>query len=323
MAAKLPELAAQLPEARLARIIEGALLASETPLSPRQLADLFAAQERPSPQALKAALARLRADCESRACRLEQVAGGYRLRLRDELEPYLERMRRERPPRYSRALMETCAAIAYHQPLSRGDIEELRGVSLSPGILRTLLEREWVHVVGCRETPGRPALYATTPRFLADLGLLALSELPPLPALASGDGDECPATVSAGDMPAMADAAAVRTERLALAVGDGLSVAEALNEPIPIAEPGQPESVPGDAPTADAPTAVEAELPDWPVPIAEAEPPPPASPLAVADAECAVDAEDGRAVAVAGDADALPLVPMPLPIDSEAPGIAP
>ncbi len=175
---------AGLPERSLARILEGVLLAADSPLQLRQLADLFDAEERPSTVDLKAALTQLEADCEHRACCLEQVAGGYRLRLRDELNPYLERLRRERPPRYSRALMETFAAIAYRQPLTRGDIESLRGVSLSPSIMRTLLEREWVRVVGYRESPGRPALYATTQRFLNDFGLRKLSDLPPLPALA-------------------------------------------------------------------------------------------------------------------------------------------
>ncbi len=236
----------------LVQLIEGLLLAADTPLSVRQLTHLFAPKS-PLVTELKVALAELGSECEHRAYSLEQVAGGYRLRLRDELNPYLERMRRERPPSYSRALMETCAAIAYRQPLSRGDIENLRGVSLSPGILRTLLEREWVHVVGHRETPGRPALYATTQRFLADLGLRKLSDLPQLPELSGAEQD--------AQLPvALAD-----SDEATTATVSGTQVTEDRPEPQLLIDDND------DTPVAEdvMPTAAKTEPPKWPVVTAD------------------------------------------------------
>jgi segregation and condensation protein B len=109
-----------------------------------------------------------------------QLASGWRFRTRTEYQPYLDRLREQKPPRYSRAVLETLAIIAYRQPVTRGDIEEVRGVAVSPNILKTLESRGWVDIVGHRDTPGRPGLYATTRRFLDELGLRSLTELPPL-----------------------------------------------------------------------------------------------------------------------------------------------
>jgi segregation and condensation protein B len=112
---------------------------------------------------------------------LVEVAGGWRFQTRVEIMPWLSRLKNEKPPRYSRALLETLAIIAYRQPVTRGDIEEIRGVAVNPAIVKTLEERGWIEVVGHRDVPGRPALFATTQRFLSDLGLSALDQLPALP----------------------------------------------------------------------------------------------------------------------------------------------
>jgi len=125
----------------------------------------------------------LRLEWSERAVTLDQVASGWRFQANTKIQPYLDRLSPEKPPRYSRAVMETLAIIAYQQPVTRGDIEAIRGVAVSTNIVKTLEDRQWVEVVGHRETPGRPALYATTKTFLDDLGLSALSELPSLAEL--------------------------------------------------------------------------------------------------------------------------------------------
>jgi segregation and condensation protein B len=127
----------------------------------------------------------LRADWEAagRSVELAQTASGWRFQTRAELQPYLDRLKHEKPPRYSRAVMETLAIIAYRQPVTRGGIEDIRGVAVSPNVLKTLESRGWIDVVGHRDTPGRPALFATTKRFLDDMGLRSLTELPALPEI--------------------------------------------------------------------------------------------------------------------------------------------
>ncbi len=168
-----------LEQDQVARVIEAALLASEQPLTVERLQALFGADEADR-QTLRDALAQLEEDCRERGYELKQVASGYRFQVRQELSPWISRMWEERPPRYSRALMETLALIAYRQPVTRGDIEEVRGVAVGSNIVRTLLEREWVRVVGYKEVPGRPAMYATTKAFLDYFNLKSLDELPPL-----------------------------------------------------------------------------------------------------------------------------------------------
>lgn len=170
-------------DAHVTRVVEAALLAAREPLSLRRLSALFPAARRPDNQALKAALATLADECEGRACQISEVGSGWRLQVRGEYGENVERLWEERPPRYSRALLETLALVAYRQPLTRGDIEQVRGVAISPTIMRTLLERGWVRVIGHRETPGRPALYGTTPAFLDYFDLKNLDELPSLEAL--------------------------------------------------------------------------------------------------------------------------------------------
>lgn len=171
--------AATTPEAWL-RIVEAALLAAHGPLSVAELRKLF--DEDPGPDLVRRLLDELRmAWFESgRGVELVQLAGGWRFQTRPEYQVYLDRLKEEKPPRYSRAVMETLAIIAYRQPVTRGDIEDIRGVAVSPNILKTLESRGWIDVVGHRDTPGRPALFATTRRFLDDMGLRSLTELPAL-----------------------------------------------------------------------------------------------------------------------------------------------
>jgi len=162
-------------------ILEAALLVAGEPLSAAQMAKLF---DPPLEQdAIRRLLEEIRDAWAPRSVELTQVASGWRFRAKPELQPYLDRLTPEKPPRYSRAAMETLAIIAYQQPVTRGDIEAIRGVAVSTYIIKTLEDRQWIEVVGHRETPGRPALYATTKQFLDDLNLRSLSELPPLAQL--------------------------------------------------------------------------------------------------------------------------------------------
>ena len=164
------------------RILEAALLASQEPLPLSELKRLF--DNEIAPDTLKLLLEELRAVWSGRAVELVSLASGWRFQTKLEFQPFLERLSPEKPPRYSRAVMETLAIIAYRQPVTRGDIEDIRGVGVSSQIIQSLEARGWIDAVGHRETPGRPALYATTKRFLDDLGLRSLQELPPLEEVA-------------------------------------------------------------------------------------------------------------------------------------------
>lgn len=164
----------------LTAILEAVLLAATEPLSLDRLLNVFPEIERPDRTALRAALAELATVCEGRGVELVEVASGFRLQVPADFAPWVSRLWEERAANYSRALLETLALIAYRQPITRGEIEAVRGVSLSSGIMRTLQERGWIKVVGHREVPGRPALYATTHAFLDYFNLKSLSELPPL-----------------------------------------------------------------------------------------------------------------------------------------------
>ncbi len=163
------------------RILEAALLATREPLSLPQLKKLF--EEELNHDTLRALLDELRGDWSGRGVELVNLASGWRFQTRPEYQQYLERLSPEKAPRYSRAVMETLAIIAYRQPVTRGDIEEIRGVVVFTNVVKTLEERGWIDTVGHREVPGRPALFGTTKLFLDDFGLRALSELPPLDAL--------------------------------------------------------------------------------------------------------------------------------------------
>lgn len=176
----------------LKAILEGALFAAGGPLTLEQLQSLFGEEECPERAALAATLAELAEDCQGRGIEIAQVAGGYRVQVRAEVAPWVARLWDEKPARYSRALLETLALIAYRQPITRGEIEDIRGVAVTTQIVKTLIEREWIRVVGHRDVPGRPALYATTRRFLDYFGLRSLNDLPPLSEIRDPEflGDE-------------------------------------------------------------------------------------------------------------------------------------
>lgn len=167
----------------LRQIVEGALLAAGKPLQPADLVALFDADERPSLEAVRTALAEIGASCAGRGFELREVASGFRFQVVQSVAPWIARLWDEKPQRYSRALLETLALIAYRQPITRGDIEEIRGVAVASNIMKTLLEREWVRIVGHKDVPGRPAMYATTRRFLDYFNLQNLDDLPPLAEL--------------------------------------------------------------------------------------------------------------------------------------------
>ncbi|EXF93902.1 segregation and condensation protein B [Pseudomonas fluorescens HK44] len=167
----------------LAPLLEAFLLASGKPQSMERLFELFEEGERPEPPVFKKALAILAKSCDGRAFELKEVASGYRLQIREKFAPWVGRLWEERPQRYSRAMLETMALIAYRQPITRGEIEDVRGVAVNSHIVKTLLEREWIRIVGYRDVPGKPAMFATTKAFLDHFNLKNLDDLPPLAEL--------------------------------------------------------------------------------------------------------------------------------------------
>jgi segregation and condensation protein B len=167
-------------QTKLKNIVEAALLAAGRPMNVEQIQALFPDIERPERAEIKGAVETLEADYAERAIRIIEVAGGWRIQVREEMSPWVSRLWQDRPARYSRALLETLALIAYRQPITRGEIEDIRGVSVSSNIMRTLMERGWVRIVGHRDVPGRPGMYATTREFLDYFGLKKLEDLPPL-----------------------------------------------------------------------------------------------------------------------------------------------
>lgn len=197
------------------RVMEGALLATTEPLSLAALRRLF--DEDIGLDTLRRLLQELREEWSGRAVELVHLASGWRFQTCPDFQRYVERMQPEKPPRYSRAVLETLAIVAYRQPVTRGDIEDIRGVAVSPQVIKTLEARGWIDAVGHRETPGRPALYGTTKTFLDDLGLRSLEELPPLEEIAQtlqyeptvGEirvPESAPEATAAGDTPAEPEA---------------------------------------------------------------------------------------------------------------------
>jgi segregation and condensation protein B len=217
----LPLPGSSLAPTQIAQVIEAALLAAEGPLTVDNLFRLFAIgelDEEEGRKQIRLAIESLQAQCAQRGVTLQKVASGYRYQTRQELSAWVSRLWEEKPPRYTRALLETLALIAYKQPVTRGDIEQVRGVSVSQNIMRTLLERDWIRVVGQREAPGRPSMYGTTKAFLDYFDLAKLDDLPPLdeikamiePALVAEDGASADAannTDEAQEVAAPADAA--------------------------------------------------------------------------------------------------------------------
>ncbi|WP_405233391.1 SMC-Scp complex subunit ScpB [Lentisalinibacter salinarum] len=175
-------------ETSIKYILEAALLASSEPLSIEQMMSLFDESSRPERKDIRAALDELEADYEDRGIMLAEVASGFRVQVRPSMSAMLQPLWEERPPRYSRALFETLALIAYRQPITRGEIEDVRGVTVSPNIIRTLLDREWIRVLGHRDVPGKPEMFGTTKAFLDYFGLKRLDDLPPLAELQDIEG---------------------------------------------------------------------------------------------------------------------------------------
>ena len=204
--------------AEIKGVLEAALLVAGEPVPIAMLARLF---DPPLAADLVAGLLEdLRSDWSARKVELVQVASGWRFQGRQEIQTFLDRLSPEKPPKYSRAVMETLAIIAYQQPVTRGDIESIRGVAVSTNVIKALEDRQWVEVVGHRETPGRPALYATTRTFLDDLGLTSLAELPPLAELDPSHLLEMP------DAPAKAAEAPLALASPILATDDRTAPAE-------------------------------------------------------------------------------------------------
>ncbi|MGE0797332.1 MAG: SMC-Scp complex subunit ScpB [Lautropia sp.] len=245
------------------RVLEGALLCSAKPLSVAELRLMFAGDVELSADTIRASLEALREEWKGRSVELVSLVSGWRFQSAPDVARYVMRMHPEKPPRYSRAVMETLAIIAYRQPVTRGDIEEIRGVTVSSQIVKTLEERGWIDQVGVKEVPGRPALFATTRQFLDDLGLKSLAELPPL------DVDATPAAAAsmplfasqidavAGEPAAEAEPAAAA--ELAAAVTETDAAVEAGDEPAAEASGelateagGQPAAEAGNEPATEA-----------------------------------------------------------------------
>lgn len=244
---------------KLKNILEAALLAANQPLSVDQLEKLFVeGEERPARTAVRDALKEIETDCEGRGFELKEVASGFRFQVRQDFSPWVGRLWEERPPRYSRAFLETLALIAYRQPITRAEIEDVRGVSVSSNIIKTLQERDWIRVVGHKDVPGKPAMYGTTRGFLDYFNLKTLDELPTLaelrdldsihPELAFEQGGEGQAANEAvgGEAEADAlegafppDAETAENPLLAAEVGEAL---EADTESEPMSEEADSES---------------------------------------------------------------------------------
>ncbi len=272
---------AQADQGLINRIVEAALLASAQPMSLAQLAELFP-EDRPAPEgSLDLALEQLAQACAERGVELVEVASGWRYQVKPDVHAWVSRMWTERKTRYTRATLETLALIAYRQPITRGEIEQVRGVAVSSNIIQALEEREWIRVVGHRDVPGRPALFGTTKGFLDYFGLKRLDELPPLSELkdiAELDpqlplpGAPLPARAAAEGQPdadadADADAEAAPADDAASADEDGEQPAFPDSPPAqdaPDADGDLPPPATQDAPDLDAPAADAAEPTDAP-----------------------------------------------------------
>ena len=209
-------------ETGLVQILEGAILAAGRPLSVQNMAELFEEQERPENTEIRAALKEIAERCEDRGYELQEVASGFRFQVRQELSPWVARLWSERPTKYSRAMLETLALIAYRQPITRGEIEEIRGVAVTTNIIKTLHERDWIRVVGHRDVPGRPAMYATTRQFLDYFNLKNLDQLPALAEIRDLDTltaelgfEPLPEQSANEEVPAGGDVTALPIEELA------------------------------------------------------------------------------------------------------------
>jgi segregation and condensation protein B len=219
------------------RVLETALICAPSPLPLRELKVLF--DEQVGTETLRSLLDELAQDWQGRGVELVALASGWRFQSRPEMRPYLDRLHPEKPPRYSRAALETLAIVAYRQPVTRGDIEDIRGVTVSSQIVKQLEDRGWIEAIGYREAPGRPALYATTRQFLDDLGLESLSQLPPIE---SATGAEVLAAL--GEQPSLIDDG---QPELALDAPDAAQAGESAEAPAEVIEAADPSPVADDA----------------------------------------------------------------------------
>jgi len=238
------------------RVLETALICAQQPLSMRELRSLF--DDQVGADTLRAMLDELVRDWSGRGVELVTLASGWRFQSRPEMREFLDRLHPEKPPRYSRATMETLAIIAYRQPVTRGDIEDIRGVTVSSQIVKSLEDRGWIEAIGYREAPGRPALYATTRQFLDDLGLASLDQLPELEGLPTAQVFD---PGSAAGQPSLLDEAV-----------DAVAAAAASAAPTPAStEPAAPPApAAADAPDLPAPAPAAAPAPDDSTPAAHA-----------------------------------------------------
>ena len=220
------------------RVLETALICASQPLPLRDMRVLFA--DEIGPDTLRSLLDELTRDWDGRGVELVALANGWRFQSRPELREFLDRLNPEKPPKYSRAVMETLAIVAYRQPVTRGDIEDIRGVTVASQIIKQLEDRGWVEAIGYRESPGRPALLATTRQFLDDLGLASLEQLP---LLAGAALDGAPLPDLAGTQSSLLDVAAEVPESAAADTVDSVETVEAVDKP-PLSSP--------EAPAADA-----------------------------------------------------------------------
>lgn len=220
-------------EQSLSYVLEAVLLAAGRPVSVEQMLELFEENQRPSAEDVNAALGELAGRCADRACELREVASGWRMQVRAQYADVVSRLWQERPSRYSRALLETLALIAYRQPITRGEIEDIRGVTVSSTIMRTLHERGWIRVVGHREVPGRPELLGTTREFLDYFGLKSLDDLPTLAELRDLDDIKVQLEFPGGEA-AVIEAAVVEA-----------AVVEAEEEPAALPAPANEDAIDG------------------------------------------------------------------------------
>lgn len=240
------------------RVLETALICANAPMPLAEMRALFDGEV--GPDTLRQLLDELVRDWEDRGVELVALASGWRLQSRPEMRPYLDRLHPEKPPKYSRAAMETLAIVAYRQPVTRGDIEDIRGVTVSSHIVKQLEDRGWIEAIGFREAPGRPALYATTRQFLDDLGLASLDQLPPL----TGPHGDAAAALAALEPPPLLEEAQATLPLEAELVAERVDVAEAAApaeavEPAEAIEPAEATETTEAAPTEAAETTETAE----------------------------------------------------------------
>ncbi len=222
------------------RILETALLCGQQALTVRDMQTLY--QETLSDPQIRGLLDQLAASWEGKGIELVEVATGWRFQSRVEMREYLDRLHPEKPPRYTRATMETLAIIAYRQPVTRGDMEDIRGVTINSLLIKQLEDRGWVEVIGHREAPGRPALFATTKQFLDDLGLASLGDLPPLEAMGQANADMLADAVSGVSGVSELLMAAPEAAAITAGVGDvaGLEPVDVQSLSLPVADPAAP-----------------------------------------------------------------------------------